>query len=102
MRCREYFIKLISIIRRYMYIYADSSSNVKKLQNPVSAECQTLWDHRGHLEQLSALGISDPSSNSTSFESYSESVVAGLSNIMNMNDFKLKRRAVTHSRFDFR
>ncbi|KAF8360457.1 hypothetical protein PRIPAC_87380 [Pristionchus pacificus] len=45
-------------------------------ENPVSAECQTLWDHRGHLEQLSALGISDPSSNSTSFESYSESIVA--------------------------
>ncbi|GMR34270.1 hypothetical protein PMAYCL1PPCAC_04465, partial [Pristionchus mayeri] len=42
-------------------------------ENPVSAECQTLWDHRGHLEQLSALGISDPSSTSTSFESYSES-----------------------------
>ncbi|GMS82287.1 hypothetical protein PENTCL1PPCAC_4462 [Pristionchus entomophagus] len=47
-------------------------------ENPVSAECQTLWDHRGHLEQLSALGISDPSSTSTSFESYSESGVGPL------------------------
>ncbi|GMT12695.1 hypothetical protein PFISCL1PPCAC_3992, partial [Pristionchus fissidentatus] len=44
-------------------------------ETPVAAECQTLWDTRGRLEHLSALGISDPSSTSTSFESYSESGV---------------------------
>ncbi|CAI2330255.1 unnamed protein product [Caenorhabditis sp. 36 PRJEB53466] len=39
----------------------------------VSAACQSLWAAKGHLEQLDALGISEPSSVSTSFESNTDS-----------------------------
>ncbi|RCN33954.1 hypothetical protein ANCCAN_20205 [Ancylostoma caninum] len=38
-------------------------------ETPVAAACQSLWAAKGHLEELHALGISDPSSASTSFES---------------------------------
>ncbi|KAK6733589.1 hypothetical protein RB195_017378 [Necator americanus] len=38
-------------------------------ETPVVAACQSLWAAKGHLEELHALGISDPSSASTSFES---------------------------------
>ncbi|CAI70420.1 uncharacterized protein CELE_Y48C3A.5 [Caenorhabditis elegans] len=41
----------------------------------VSAACQSLWAAKGHLEQLDALGISEPSSVSTSFESNTDSQV---------------------------
>ncbi|CAI5441604.1 unnamed protein product [Caenorhabditis angaria] len=39
----------------------------------VSVACQSLWAAKGHLEQLHALGISEPSSVSTSFESNTDS-----------------------------
>ncbi|KAK6024618.1 hypothetical protein OSTOST_09568 [Ostertagia ostertagi] len=42
---------------------------VKSFQTSVAAACQSLWAAKGHLEELHALGISDPSSASTSFES---------------------------------
>ncbi|VDM71156.1 unnamed protein product [Strongylus vulgaris] len=38
-------------------------------ETSVAAACQSLWAAKGHLEELHALGISDPSSASTSFES---------------------------------
>ncbi|KJH49190.1 hypothetical protein DICVIV_04691 [Dictyocaulus viviparus] len=38
-------------------------------ETSVAAACQSLWAAKGHLEELQALGISDPSSASTSFES---------------------------------
>ncbi|CAD6194919.1 unnamed protein product [Caenorhabditis auriculariae] len=39
----------------------------------VSTACQTLWAAKGQLEQLQALGISEPSSVSTSFDSNTDS-----------------------------
>lgn len=50
---------------------ATRQSTAQHLQpeTPVAAACQSLWAAKGHLEELHALGISDPSSASTSFES---------------------------------
>uniref|UniRef100_A0A8R1I8M8 Uncharacterized protein n=1 Tax=Caenorhabditis japonica TaxID=281687 RepID=A0A8R1I8M8_CAEJA len=50
-----------------------SAAEVEKEE--VSAACQSLWAAKGHLEQLDALGISEPSSVSTSFESNTDSQV---------------------------
>ncbi|VDM62518.1 unnamed protein product [Angiostrongylus costaricensis] len=44
-------------------------------ETPVAAACQSLWAAKGHLEELHALGISDPSSASTSFESNTDNSV---------------------------
>ncbi|KAF1765846.1 hypothetical protein GCK72_005799 [Caenorhabditis remanei] len=48
-------------------------SAVEAQREEVSAACQSLWAAKGHLEQLDALGISEPSSVSTSFESNTDS-----------------------------
>ncbi|KAJ1371101.1 hypothetical protein KIN20_032980 [Parelaphostrongylus tenuis] len=45
-------------------------------ETPVAAACQSLWAAKGHLEELQALGISDPSSASTSFESNTDNSAA--------------------------
>ncbi|CAI4231765.1 unnamed protein product [Auanema sp. JU1783] len=42
-------------------------------ESPVTKACHSLWAAKGHLEQLHALGISDPSSASTSFDSNTDS-----------------------------
>ncbi|EGT40930.1 hypothetical protein CAEBREN_13142 [Caenorhabditis brenneri] len=51
------------------------SYTLEAQREEVSAACQSLWAAKGHLEQLDALGISEPSSVSTSFESNTSSQV---------------------------
>uniref|UniRef100_A0A1I7XQI1 Uncharacterized protein n=1 Tax=Heterorhabditis bacteriophora TaxID=37862 RepID=A0A1I7XQI1_HETBA len=53
-------------------------------ETPVAAACQSLWAAKGHLEQLQALGINDPSSASTSFESNTENNQAP--NVLDVKD----------------
>ncbi|CAP37750.1 Protein CBG20803 [Caenorhabditis briggsae] len=64
--------------RRHMldhrsYTLASSQAAAEAQREEVSAACQSLWAAKGHLEQLDALGISEPSSVSTSFESNTDS-----------------------------
>ncbi|CAJ0585804.1 unnamed protein product, partial [Mesorhabditis spiculigera] len=44
-------------------------------ETAIGQQCQTLWEARSHLEQLRRIGIEDPSSASTSFESNTEAIL---------------------------
>ncbi|WKX95418.1 hypothetical protein Q1695_012121 [Nippostrongylus brasiliensis] len=79
-------------------------------ETPVAAACQSLWAAKGHLEELHALGISDPSSASTSFESNTDNSPAAGSGESKIRDEgadkkrlqyksskKFRRRITVHS-----
>ncbi|KAK5978680.1 hypothetical protein GCK32_007613, partial [Trichostrongylus colubriformis] len=59
----------ISIDRRTVSDARQKTVQLLQPETSVAAACQSLWAAKGHLEELHALGISDPSSASTSFES---------------------------------
>ncbi|VDP47824.1 unnamed protein product [Heligmosomoides polygyrus] len=71
-------------------------------KTPVAAACQSLWAAKGHLEELHALGISDPSSASTSFESNTDnSPAAGSGESKAREGGADKKRLQYNSHFDF-
>ncbi|CAJ0607632.1 unnamed protein product [Cylicocyclus nassatus] len=62
-------MRRMSTDRRTVSLTRQSTAQHLQPETPVAAACQSLWAAKGHLEELHALGISDPSSASTSFES---------------------------------
>ncbi|CAB3405433.1 unnamed protein product [Caenorhabditis bovis] len=68
---------LIAIEQRSQTLAERQLDEEALVKEEVSAACQSLWAAKGHLERLHALGVSEPSSVSTSFESNTDSQATG-------------------------
>uniref|UniRef100_A0A7I4Y1R2 Uncharacterized protein n=1 Tax=Haemonchus contortus TaxID=6289 RepID=A0A7I4Y1R2_HAECO len=62
-------VQRMSMDRRALSDMRHQTTELLQPETSVAAACQSLWAAKGHLEELHALGITDPSSASTSFES---------------------------------